>query len=307
MSKIFDALNKAQGEAASLALPLIDNAGASVTRVERRESRENKDVPQSIHTAAALRPEPKQLRFDEVYLECLGRVVFHTDPNGAAADRFRLLRMRLRDCWAAGKLQSVLVTSPLPGDGKSTTALNLATALAEERTRSVLLVDADLHRGSLNDQLGLQPHIGLSECLQSRVNPLSAIRRVEPLGWYYLSAGNLVLGSATDLLQPQELAILFQKLSSQFDWIIVDSPPVLPLSDAVALRQHIDGSLLVARAGSTPVKSVEDAIALLGRRHIIGLILNGIEKLNHPYSGYYKYRPGDKIPPSDQLEPIQKA
>ena len=82
--------------------------------------------------------------------------------------RFRLLRMRLRDCWAAGKLKSVLVTSPCPGEGKSTTALNLATALAEERTRTVLLVDGDLHRGSLNNQLVLDPHVGLAECLQNR-------------------------------------------------------------------------------------------------------------------------------------------
>ena len=90
-----------------------------------------------------------------------GRVVFHTDPTSAAADKFRLLRMRLRECWAAGQLKSVLITSPLPGEGKSTTALNLATALAEERTRTVLLVDGDLHRGSLNHQLALEPHVGL--------------------------------------------------------------------------------------------------------------------------------------------------
>ena len=82
-------------------------------------------------------------------------------------------------------------------------------------------------------------------------------------------------GSPTELLQPQELSSLFQKLSSQFDWIVVDSPPILPLSDAVALRQHIDGTLLVAMAGSTPSKAVDEAIALLGRKHILGLILNG--------------------------------
>ena len=102
------------------------------------------------------------------------------------------------------------------------------------------------------------------------------------------------MSSPTELLQPQELSTLFQKLSSQFDWIVVDSPPVLPLSDAVALRQHLDGSLLVARAGSTSAKAVEDAIALLGRRHIIGLILNGIEKFDSAYSAYYHNHRGDK-------------
>ena len=114
----------------------------------------------------------------------------------------------------------------------------------------------------------------------SRLNPLSAIRRVEPFGWYFLSAGQFSVGSPTELLQPQELATFFQKLSSQFDWIVVDSPPVLPLSDAVALRQHLDGTLLVARAGSTPAKAVEDAIALLGRKHIIGLSLMALRSFN---------------------------
>lgn len=285
MSKIFDALSKAQGEAAAFVLPLIDEAGTAGSGANRRA---NFDVPQSFHQPSALRPEPKQLQVEEVQVKNFGRIAVHTDPAGAAADKFRLLRMRLRDCWAAGKLKSVLVTSPLPGEGKSTTALNLATALAEERKRTVLLIDADLHRGSLNNQLGLHPHVGLAECLQSRLNPFSAIRRVEPLGWYFLSSGQLTIDSPTSLLQPQELSTLFQQLSSQFDWIVVDSPPVLPLSDAVALRQHVDGSLLVARAGSTSVKAVEDAIALLGRRHLIGLILNGIEKLNRPYSAYYE-------------------
>ena len=154
MSKMFDALSKAQGEVASLALPLIDAAG---TAGPAEDQRANVDVPQSFIQPAALRPEPKQLRVEEVHVKHFGRVVFHTDPTSAAADKFRLLRMRLRDCWAAGKLKSVLITSPLPGEGKSTTALNLATALAEERTRTVLLVDGDLHRGSLNDQLASRP------------------------------------------------------------------------------------------------------------------------------------------------------
>jgi Mrp family chromosome partitioning ATPase len=98
------------------------------------------------------------------------------------------------------------------------------------------------------------------------------------------------VSSPTELLQPQELSTLFQKLSSQFDWIVVDSPPVLPLSDAIALRQHLDGSLLVARAGATSAKAVEEAIALLGRRHILGNILNGIETLEQPYRAYSQYQ-----------------
>ena len=124
-----------------------------------------------------------------------------------------------------------------------------------------------------------------------RCPPYAALNRSDGT---FLPSGKRDAGSPTELLQPQELSTLFQKLSSQFDWIVVDSPPVLPLSDAVALRQHIDGTLLVAMAGSTPSKAVNDAIALLGRKHILGLILNGIEKLNQPYSSYYEYHQSGK-------------
>jgi len=120
------------------------------------------------------------------------------------------------------------------------------------------------------------------------MNPFSVIRRVEPFGWHFLPAGQRSVASPTELLQPQELATLFQRLTSQFDWVVVDSPPLLPLSDAVALRHYIDGTLLVARAGYTPETAVNEAISLLGRKHIIGLILNGMETLKRSYSSYYQ-------------------
>jgi capsular exopolysaccharide synthesis family protein len=287
LSKLFDALSKTQGEAASLALPLIHKAGAAGPGTGRDL---HVDAPQIVSYPGELRREHKQFHVEDVPVENLARVVFHTDPTGTAADRFRLLRMRLREAWTAGKLKSVLVTSPLSGDGKTITALNLATALTEERMRKVLLIEADLHRGYLDQQLALSSHIGLAECLQHGLDPLSAIRRIEPLGWYLLSAGRFSAGSPTELLHPQELNTLFQKVSPQFDWIVIDSPPVLPLSDAVALRHHADGVLMVAKAACTSMKAVEDAMARLGKRHILGLLLNGIEKLDQPYSRYYQYQ-----------------
>jgi capsular exopolysaccharide synthesis family protein len=294
LSKILDALRKAQGEVASIVLPLIDGAGTAATAPDQRRTTAG---PQNLYRPSVLKPEPKQPPVEEIHVDNLARLMFYIDPTSTAADKFRLLRMRLDECWKAGRLKSVLVSSPLPGDGKSTTALNLATALAETRTRSVLLVDADLHHGSITQQLNLGDCTGLAQCLHGRINPVSVIRRIEPLGWHFLPSGRRDVGSPTELLQSQELASLFQKLSSQFDWIIVDSPPILSLSDAVALRQHVDATLLVAMAGTTPAKAVNDAIALLGRKHILGLILNGIEKLDQPYSSYYKYHRGGTVTP----------
>jgi capsular exopolysaccharide synthesis family protein len=222
-------------------------------------------------------------------------VLFYAHPAGPLADRFRLLRMRLRELWVSGKLRTLLVTSPLGSDGKSMTTVNLATALAEERNRRVLVIDADLHRGALSETLGLSAHDGLGEYLKFRPDPFSVIRRVEPYGWHLMSAGQCKGLSPAELLNPRDLSSMLQKLSPRFDWIIIDSPPALALSDAFALRQHADGTLLVARAGVTPKTAVDDAIKLIGRKHIVGMVLNAIDQSEDAYSKYPNYYRREQI------------
>jgi capsular exopolysaccharide synthesis family protein len=231
--------------------------------------------------------EFSQIPREEVHVQPEQRIVFHTDPSSPGADRFRFLRMRLRELWNTKKLRTLLITSPLPEDGKSTIALNLATALAEGGKRSVLLIEADLHRSPLTAQLGLRVGPGLGECLEGGLNPLSAVRRLEPLGWYLLTAGQ-PHGNPTELLQGDALSVVVQKLSLHFDWILIDSPPLIPLTDALSLGRQANGSLLVARAGRTPSEALEKAITLLGRQHVIGVVLNGVEELDQLYSGYYE-------------------
>ena len=225
---------------------------------------------------------------EEAHVNAASRIVFHTDPSSPGADRFRFLRMRLRELWNTKELRTLLITSPLPEDGKSTTALNLATALAEGGKRSVLVIEGDLHRSPLSEQLRLKPGPGLAECLEGGLNPLSAIRRLEPLGWYLLGAGK-AHQNPTDLLQGEAFAVVIQKVSPHFDWILIDSPPVIPFTDALSLGRQANGSLLVARAGRTPSEAVEKAMTLLGRQHVLGIVLNGVEELDPVYSGYYAY------------------
>ena len=229
------------------------------------------------------------LPVDIIQLDPRSRVVVYTDPGGAWADRFRFLRIRLRELWMGGKLKSILITSPFPQDGKSTVALNLATSLAEQGKRSVLLIEADLHQPTLSHQLGIGVRPGLAACLEDRAEPFSAIHRIEPLGWYLLPAGR-AKGNPTELLQSQALAEVFQTTAQHFDWLIVDSPPINPIADAVALRQRTDATLLVARAGRTPVEAVDEAVNLLGRPHLLGIVLNGMEGVNHAYSSYPDHR-----------------
>ena len=218
-----------------------------------------------------------------------GRIVFHTDPHSPGADRFRFLRMRLREIAKATKLKSLLVTSPLPHDGKSTTVLNLATALSEHGKHPVLVIEADLHHTSMTGTLGLPGWDGLAECLEAGLDPLWGIRRVEPLGWYLLPAGKH-RRNPTELLQTPELAALMQKLAPRFEWILIDSPPAVPLNDALLLQHHADATLLAVRAGSTPREMVERALELLGRKRVLGIILNGVKGLDRLYTKYRSYR-----------------
>ncbi len=220
----------------------------------------------------------------EVPLET--RLLFHTDPRSPSADRYRLLRMRLRELGKTGKLKTVLVTSPLPHDGKSTVCLNLASALAEGGRKKVLLIEADLHRPALTDRLGLRPWKGLAECLEGALAPLSAVRKVEPLNWFLLPAGGSRT-NASELLQTGALAGMVSELSAEFDWIILDSPPVLALSDAPALTRCADATLLVARADRTVREAIDEAIEIIGRQRVAGIVLNGVTSLDRTYSKYY--------------------
>ena len=217
------------------------------------------------------------------------RVVVYHEPKSAGADRFRLAQIRLKSIQAARKLKSLLITSPLPGDGKSTVALNLATALCENGMVPVLLLECDLHRPALVKRLGLKPRPGLTECYKRGDDPMVAVRRIDPLGFYLLPAGQ-PLEDSSSLLQSNFTAQLIKgRLSSFFSWIVIDSPPTTPVADILALKAQVDATLLVARAGVTPREAIEESARNLGRDHVVGIILSGVEGLHRTYYKYYGY------------------
>jgi len=224
---------------------------------------------------------------EQAHIRAESRLIFYADPHHPATDRFRLLRMRLRGLWTAGKLRKLLITSPLAHDGKSTTSANLATALAERGKRSVLLVDADFHHSTLAESLRLNRWVGLSECLQDHsLSPFQAIRRIEPLGWHLMPAGDAPR-NPTELLQTPAFGELMHKLAPAFDWILIDSPPILPITDALSMLQHVDAGLLIVRAGRTSREAVERAVSMLGQNRIAGVVLNGVDTTDPLYYGYY--------------------
>ncbi len=253
---------------------------------QRDQGLRNAPVPESeeIEVVSALRYTP----VEKVELDPESRVALLTDPRSAGADRCRYMRMRLRELRELARLRSLVITSPIPDDGKSTIAMCLATTLAEGGRRSTLLIEADLHHPSLASTLGLRQRPGLAECLEAGIDPLSQLQKVEPMGWHLLQAGT-PLGNPTELLQSEALSAVMQRVSSHFDWILIDSPPALPLTDALSLSRQVDATLLVTRADRTSREAIDETLTLIGRKHVLGIVLNGAEGLNRLYSEYHGY------------------
>jgi capsular exopolysaccharide synthesis family protein len=216
------------------------------------------------------------------------RMVLFTDPGSPGADRFRFLRMRLKELRSVANVRSILITSPLPEDGKSTITLNLAIALAESGQKRVLVVEGDLRHPSIAARLGVPVQPGLAECLETGRDPLALICRLRPLDWFLLQAGR-ASNNPTELLHYSSLSETLKNLSTQFDWVLIDTPPVTPLTDAVILSKEADASLLVVRAGQTPKEPTEQALQLLGPNKVFGIIFNAVDGLNRIYSKYHRY------------------
>lgn len=258
-----------------------DAVRVAAIRADAVEARESRSVPELPGTAAL--PIPAET----VEIQPETRLAAHTDPRGPMADRLRYLRLRLNQVWDAEKLKRLLITSAQPHEGKSTFALNLAITLSEEGRRAVLLIEGDLHRPMVSDHLGLLGRPGVAECLLTHTDPYPLIRRIDPLGFNFLPAGN-VRGNPSELLHSKSLRAMVEALAPHFDWILIDSPPVAPLTDALSWKQCADATLLVARAGRTPARAVDEAVDLITKKHILAIVLNGVEGIDKLYRNYYK-------------------
>lgn len=217
------------------------------------------------------------------------RLVMFTEPYSMGADRFRTVQVYLNVLWGAGKLKTLLITSAVPREGKTTAALNVAIALARRGGNKVLLVETDFRHPFLPARLGLESWPGLVRCLQDGCDPLASIRRVDPLGIYVLPAGEIA-ENPVELLNSEKFSQTISRLRSIADWIILDAPPAMPVPDVLAVRGQVDGCLWVVRAHSTPRETVKEAIQQVGPELVLGMILNEASGLDHSYSQYYGYR-----------------
>jgi Mrp family chromosome partitioning ATPase len=166
-------------------------------------------------------------------------------------------------------------------------AVNLAVTLAMTAS-SVLLVDADLRRPDIHTTLRVEPLPGLAEFLEARLDLLSAYRRVDPFGFYYMPAGHFT-SKPVELLQSAKMHKFFKEATSEFDWVILDSPPLLPFADGHCLAALSDAVLLVVRDGFPTREEFQRSLTSLKDAYIAGVILNGADGLlNESYYSYYK-------------------
>jgi capsular exopolysaccharide synthesis family protein len=262
--------------------------------LRKSEQKENGDLlsPEAFLYTLENTPDLASVTSENAELQPESRLVVWDNPRALAADRYRLLRMNLEKLRGGRKLRTLLLTSPSPQDGKSTVTLNLATILADRGKHKVLIIEADLRCPSLSRRLGLRRWEGLSGCLEHGLEPISAVRLIQPMEFYLLPAGKLV-ANPTELLQSERLTQIVQSMSNRFDWILIDAPPTSPIADTLALKSRADACLLVVRSGKTPREAVEEAIRQFGQAFVAGIVLNALESLDGEYSEYYSKYYGD--------------
>jgi capsular exopolysaccharide synthesis family protein len=321
MSHIFDALQRSEAErsgfdlsstsvatdllehaerqavAKFVAAPEVAMAGAAAALEREAAYGRGSDLP---FTAGLGAPDDLSLSPDDEGREILrrcqtlnlsitpqNRLVTLTEGDTPATEAFRLLSVRLRHLRRDRKLQKLLITSTIPQEGKSVVSANVACALTLGTRQRTLLLEGDVRRPTLSKVFGLKAHPGICEYLQGDRTIAASIYRLEPAGIWFLPAG-VAPANPLELLESARLPALMEQLTAWFDWVIVDSPPVLPLADTSVWTRLADGILLVTRQGTTQRRHLKRGLEALESKKVIGAVLNSSR--NASDNKYYSYR-----------------
>lgn len=302
MSRIHEALKKAQEERAAQQSERNTSA--------QHDSSEQAAMPSAVVVQAALleAPEvsapaaPVQQRQNNGPLTIEGLLSrtrqrrWAPDPgmllfSGGDSDDsmgkevFRTLRTRLYQIRAVQPLKTMLVTSALPGEGKTFVASNLGQSLVRQRERRTLLIDADLRLSNLHTPFGAESTPGLSDYLLGELDEYAVLQRGREDNLFLIAGGKAAL-NPTELLGNGRFETLLERLAPVFDWIIIDSPPTIPVSDSSIIAKVCDGVLMVVRAGSTPFDLAQRACEAFTDRPLLGAVLNRTDPQSG-YGGYY--------------------
>ena len=277
MSRIHDALKRAEQERATSLGGHVEPA-----LVEPEPTPFSAPAPAAVGTAV-MPALTTALSYETLLARCpvtawnpdtRTMLFFQSDENRVGAEEFRTLRSRLYQIREKLPLNKLMVTSALPKEGKSFLAANLAQAMVQQHGRRALLIDADLRNPGMHRHLGAKVTPGLSEYLMGQCDELAILQRGPMDGLFFIPAGQAPSGAA-ELLANGRIKLLLQRLESLFDWIVLDSPPVIPVADSTLLANFCDGVLLVVRANVTPSDLARRAREEFQDKLLLGVVLNG--------------------------------
>lgn len=251
-------------------------------------------APQVPFVPAELLKGPTEGQFDrgarsaKVEAQATSRLVALTDPRSLAAEKFHSLARRLESLRRERELRSLQVTSSMINEGKSLVSANLAITLALACSAKVLLVEGDLHRPSLQSRLGLTGLTGLNQWWNPPEQQIAQfVYRLNQWPLWFLGAGG-ASEQPSQILQSRRFAEVFLSLSGWFDWVIVDSTPMLPTVDANLWSRLVDGTLLVVREGVAYVKALRKGLQALDNPKLVGIVLNEASEFDREnYEGQY--------------------
>lgn len=313
MSRIHEALKKAAEERAAKVATEVEAGVAEIQSEPKLPSMRRPDVAAAqpiAPPAAAPKSSPRVTTSTAVtpgfsYEELLKRCVqqeWRLDPSNSVflnsrsgeggPERFRTLRSRLYKIASTRKLKKVLITSGVAAEGKTFVASNLAQSIIQQPELRVLLIDGDLRSSQLHLLFGTQSCPGLSDYLRGEADEYGVIQKGMSENLFLIPGGNVV-SNPSELLLSDRMKQLFNTVTPVFDWIIIDSPPTLPVHDASVLADLVDGVLFVIRAGSTDAEIVERTAAEFQGKNLLGVVLNRVQKTDsygEQYQNYYGER-----------------
>jgi capsular exopolysaccharide synthesis family protein len=268
---------------------------------------------------------PEDIRVHLAGVPLLGVVPESTDSNlvvsvtqqSVFSEGYRVVRTALTYCWPEQATRTILVTSTAPGEGKTLTSVNLALTLASLGGK-VLLVDCDMRKPQTHALLRVKRVPGLSDVLVGKAKPSDAVQSLPYMS--FLSAGTHA-PSPADLLTTHTMRVFLDALKGRFDWIVLDTPPVGAVSEALVLGSLTDGVIVVAGAEMVPRKAVAHTVERIGETgcRVLGVILNRAQVNKHSYYygryyghyyGHYYGRYASDRPPRERLavgEPSRKV
>jgi protein-tyrosine kinase len=298
MSRIHEALEKAEQERA---IAQAATTGVAATTHEPIPAasiwtESAPEIPTETNSPVAAGLPGDYLRFDDLRTRC-AHPTWHLDPNVNVffnpdlsvhgAEQFRTLRSRLYQLRGTQSLRTLLVTSAIPGEGKTFVTANLAQAIVRQPDRRALIIDADLRCARLHLPLGAPTSPGLTDYLRGEADELAVIQHGQEGNLCFIAGGNEVT-DPSELLSNGRLRKLLDRVTPVFDWVILDSPPCVPVADASILADLCDGVLLVVRAGSTPSEVAQRARQELQGKNVVGVVLNAVDEAGIYGSTYYQ-------------------